>query len=102
MARADLLLGLMLAITAVAFAHGNEEHVVGTVNKVSSDTVTVQTADGRIAKVTYTAETKFIKSGSPSSARDLHEGDRTIKCVSAIRVEFHSVTNCTTRRCFTF
>lgn len=76
-----LLLSLALMVT-VALAHGDKKHVVGTVEKVTADSVTVKTADGNSVEVKLVAATTYItRAGSvdkPSKLADLHVGDRVV------------------------
>jgi len=46
----SLLAILALSITTT-FAHGDKKHVVGTLEKVSADSVTVKTSDGKSVEV---------------------------------------------------
>jgi hypothetical protein len=63
-------------------AHGDKKHVVGTVEKVSADSVSVKIADGTSVEVKIVATTTFVlRSGSvdkPAKAADLAVGDRVV------------------------
>jgi hypothetical protein len=76
-----LLLSLALLASA-ALAHGDKKHVVGTVDKVSTDSVTVKIADGSLVEVKLVSATTFIlRSGNadkPAKASDLVVGDRVV------------------------
>jgi len=73
----SLMLGcLMLAPTV--WAHGNEEHVMGTVKSISAATITVETTDKKPVEVAVTDKTKFVKSGQPATLHDLTVGDRVV------------------------
>ena len=72
-----LLLAVLVFIGSL-FAHGNEKHVVGVVKSVGADSVTVETATHQTQTVQVTAQTKFIKSGAPSSLSDLKVGDKVV------------------------
>lgn len=72
-----LTLLLLLAMGA-AFAHGGAEHVMGTVVKVSNDTIDVKTMKGETRQVMFDAKTKFTKAGAKIQASDLKEGDRVV------------------------
>ena len=81
---ASLSLMLALGLTAgVALAHGDKKHVVGTVEKLSPDAVTVKTADGKSVEVKLVATTAYVVLGAdkvakPAKAADLHVGDRVV------------------------
>jgi hypothetical protein len=72
------LLFLLLAI--VTFAHNGMEHVMGTVKSISANSVTVETAvkDPKIIAIVLLPSTKFVKSGTDASAKDLKVGDRVM------------------------
>lgn len=72
-----ICLGCLLLVS-VALAHGNEEHVMGTVAKISNSTITVETTAGKTVEVAVTAKTKFEKSGAPATFHDLAVGDRVV------------------------
>jgi len=69
---------LMLALSAVAFAHGNEKHVMGTVTSISDNSITVETTSKKTVTVTVSPATKFQKSGSPAALKDLKVGDKVV------------------------
>lgn len=78
-------LALLFSLALVgggALAHGDKKHVVGTVEKVSADSVTVKIADGTSVEVKLVAATTYVmRSGSvdkPAKASDLAVGDRVV------------------------
>lgn len=79
-----LLLSLvtLLFVTGAAFAHGDKKHIVGTVEKISTGSVTVKTADGKSVEVRVAATTVFIeRSGTedkPAKLPDLAIGNRVV------------------------
>ena len=66
------------AFPLAALAHGGGEHVMGTVQAVADDGLTVETADKKSVRVAFDAHTRFEKDGAPSSAKELHAGDRVV------------------------
>ena len=73
-----VILLAVLVFTGSLFAHGNEKHVLGVVKAVGADSVTVETTSHQSQTVQITAQTKFIKSGTPSSLSDLKVGDKVV------------------------
>lgn len=71
------LLALALLAT-VSYAHGGEEHVVGTVTKVSDTSVTVKTAAGKIVEVGFDAKTTYARAKQPVQKSDVKAGDRIV------------------------
>jgi hypothetical protein len=69
-------------IAGSALAHGDKKHVVGTVEKMSADSVTVKTADGKSIEVKLVASTTLLmRSGNaekPAKLSDLAVGDRVV------------------------
>lgn len=75
--RICIALGCLL-IVPLALAHGNEEHVMGTVTKVTPSSITVETTAKKTVEVVLTDKTQFEKSGQPATFRDLSVGDRVV------------------------
>jgi hypothetical protein len=74
---------LLLAFVAgVTFAHGNKKHVFGTVEKVTADSVSVKTADGKLIEVKLVAATVFVLRSAgqdkPAKLADLATGDHVV------------------------
>ncbi|HKW57618.1 MAG TPA: hypothetical protein VJN42_09700 [Candidatus Acidoferrum sp.] len=75
---------LALALTSgMALAHGNQKHVVGTVEKIGADAVTVKTTDGKSVEVKLVAATRYVALGAdkvakPAKLADLQVGDRVV------------------------
>ena len=78
MTRKLLLIGCMALLASAVFAHGNEQHVIGTVTKVSQDSVTVQTVDKTLIEVKIISDTKITKNNTPVELKDLHLGVRVV------------------------
>jgi hypothetical protein len=78
MKRTVAVFALVLAVSAIAFAHGNEKHVMGTVTSISDNSITVEATSKKTITVTVSAATKFQKSGSPAALKDLKVGDKVV------------------------
>jgi ribosomal protein S1 len=78
MRRKVAVFALVLALSTIAFAHGNEKHVMGTVTSISDNSITVETTSKKTVTVTLSAATKFQKSGSPAALKDLKVGDKVV------------------------
>jgi hypothetical protein len=78
MIRTIVALLCMTVMSSFAFAHGDEQHVMGTAIKVSPESVTVETKTKTTVEVMITSDTKFSKNGAPASPSDLHIGDRVV------------------------
>ena len=78
MKRLILLVALVALATGVVFAHGKEQHVMGTVAAMTDDSITVQTK-AKDPVIVYTMpDTKYEKSGAAASIKDLKVGDRVV------------------------
>jgi hypothetical protein len=75
-----LLAVLTLALLpTIASAHGGEEHVIGTVTKVSDTSVTVKTTAGKIVEVGFDAKmTTYARAKMPAQKSDVKVGDRVV------------------------
>ncbi len=69
---------LLLANAPEVFAHGGAEHVMGTVTKVSAQTVTVQTTDKKVVEVGLNSKTTYTRNDKKVTASDLKVGDRVM------------------------
>jgi hypothetical protein len=72
-----------IAVTAIApspaMAHGDKKHVVGTLEKVTPDSVTVKTADGKTVEVKLISTTMYVsREGKASKFTDLAVGERVV------------------------
>jgi thymidine phosphorylase len=65
-------------IATLALAHGNEQHVMGTVTEVNDSSITVETKEHQKLKVSVVAETKFAKGTSDVTLKDVKVGDRVV------------------------
>jgi hypothetical protein len=75
--RVLLALAPML-LSSLAFAHGGMEHVRGTVAKVSDQSVTVTTTDGKTVEVLLNTQTTFTRADKPIQKSGLKVGDRVV------------------------
>ena len=93
MTRNLLLIACIALFANAAFPHGNEQHVMGTVTKVSQDSVTVQTPDKVLIEVNIVSDTKFTKNNSSVELKDLHVGDRVVIHAKRVgdRLQAHTV-----------
>ena len=75
-------LGLLLFGASVGAAHGDKKHVVGTIEKINSDSVIVKTTEGKSVEVKLAATTAYIlrieKTDKPATAADLAVGQRVV------------------------
>jgi len=71
------ILALALLPT-IAVAHGGEEHVIGTVIKISNTSITVKTTDGKTVEVGVDAKTTFARAKQPIQKTDIKVGDRIV------------------------
>jgi hypothetical protein len=75
---------LLIAVLAIGLfpapapAHGGEEHVIGTVAKVSDTAVTVKTAAGKSVDVGFDAKTTYSRAAKPATKTDIKAGDRIV------------------------
>ena len=58
---------LALALSAIAFAHGNEKHVMGTVTSISGNSITVETKSKKAVTVAVGATTSSKRVGHRQS-----------------------------------
>jgi hypothetical protein len=78
MIRTIVALLCMTVMSSLCFAHGNEQHVMGKVIKVSEESVTVETNTKVTVEVMISSDTKFSKDGAPAAPSDLHVGNRVV------------------------
>jgi hypothetical protein len=72
---------LLIAIAAAMpmYAHGDKKHVIGTIEKMSADSVTVRTSAGKSVEVKLAAATIYVtKDGKPAKAGDVVIGQRVV------------------------
>jgi Cu/Ag efflux protein CusF len=78
MKRLFITFWMLLVLAALAWAHGDEQHVMGTVAKIDGTNITVKAQDGSLKTVMVTSETKYVKAGSPAKLDDVKVGDRVV------------------------
>lgn len=69
---------LLVFFAAVAFAHGGEEHLMGTVTKVTDKSITIENKDKKATEVSTTADTKCMKGDATATLKDVKPGDRVV------------------------
>ena len=62
----------------IATAHGGEEHVTGTVTKISDTSVMVKTTAGKSVDVGFDAKTTYARGKEPIQKTDIKVGDRIV------------------------
>src|SRR5262245_36232878 len=76
--RALILAVCMGLMAAAAFAHGGEEHVMGTVTKLTANSITVKTTAKEPVTVGVAAATKITKGKAAAKLADIAVGDRVV------------------------
>ena len=84
MNRRFTLLLTTIFLTGVAYAHGDEQHIMGTVTKITDKTIAVEVqqkqgdAQKKTVTVNVVSSTKFEKMGAAATVKDLKVGDRVV------------------------
>lgn len=84
MKRMLILLAGVILFAGLALAHGGDQHVMGTVTKVTDTAITVELAgkqadaSKKSVTVSVVASTKFEKDGADASLKDVKVGDRVV------------------------
>jgi Domain of unknown function (DUF5666) len=74
-----LVLFVCISLAAVAaMAHGGEEHVIGTVSKVTADSITVKTTANKMVTVGVVPATTFTMGKMAMKIDGLKVGDRVV------------------------
>lgn len=68
----------VVLFAAVAFAHGDEQHLRGTITKVTDKSITIEDKDKKTVEVSITADTKFLSGQVAAALKDLKVGDRVV------------------------
>jgi hypothetical protein len=69
---------LLTLCSAALWAHGGFEHVMGTVTKVTAQTVTVATTANKTVDVAINDKTTYTRGTAKVAAADLKVGDRVV------------------------
>jgi hypothetical protein len=76
------LIALLVLTVSLAMAHGDKKHVVGTLEKINADSVTVRTADGKSVEVKLLPSTLYVsRVGNEDKSAQLSAlvvGDRVV------------------------
>ena len=72
------MFAVLALFTAAAFAHGHEQHLMGTVTKVSDKLITIEGQDKKKTDVSITAGTKCMKGNAAAAVKDIKVGDRVV------------------------
>jgi hypothetical protein len=75
---AILAIASLALLPAIATAHGGEQHVIGTVTKISDTSVTVKTTAGKAVEVGFDAKTTYARAKQPIQKTDIKVGDRIV------------------------
>ena len=67
-----------LFISAPSFAHGTDQHVLGTIMAISATHVEVKTPKGRTVDVQVNKQTRFKEKSNPKGANVPVVGDRVV------------------------
>lgn len=76
-----IVMALVVALPAAlsALAHGDKVHVIGVIEKVTPEVVTVKTKEGKSVEVKLAATTVYTTSADqPARASDLAVGQRVV------------------------
>jgi len=80
--RVFMRMAILLLMAGAVFAHGDKIHVVGTIEKIDSNSVTVKTPDGKSVEVKLVATTVYTEhtgqQDKAASVTDLAVGNRVV------------------------
>ncbi len=72
------LLAISMISVGLAWAHGGNEHIMGTITAINGDHVTVQKQDGKSEMVMLGKTTKYLVDKKAAKATDLKVGSRVV------------------------
>lgn len=78
MKNAISIVALTVLFSVMAFAHGKEQHVMGTATAIGNGSITVKTTAASSVIVQLDAKTQFTKGDSAAAVSDLKVGDRVV------------------------
>jgi hypothetical protein len=78
MKKASFVLTCTLLLATFASAHGNMEHVMGTVAEVTNHSISIKATNGATKVVEFDKETKFLKGEAAATSSDVHVGDKVV------------------------
>ena len=78
MKKAILAISTALLLATLAWAHDNQQHVMGTVSKIDGSSISVKAADGAEKTIMVMDATKFVKNGTAATLKDVKVGDRVV------------------------
>src|ERR1700736_1832546 len=75
-----MLLSCVLLFAMTSFAHEGNEHIMGTVTAISTNSITVLSSakEAKTTTVSVVPSTMFMKSAAHASLKDLKVGDRVV------------------------
>lgn len=73
-----VLFAIVLAGASSALAHGSKKHLLGSVEKITPDSIVVKDKDGKSVEVKVVPATIFLKNGQPAKFADLSVGNRVV------------------------
>jgi hypothetical protein len=76
--RLTVLLFAGLISVGLLWAHGGNEHIMGTISAVNGDHVTIQTQDGKSEMVMLGKATKYFVGSKSAKAADMKVGLRVV------------------------
>jgi hypothetical protein len=71
-----ILISLIVMLPTIVLAHGDQQHVMGTVTKVEAGSISVKTTTGEVKEVMILPTTKFLKGTAAVTQQDVKVGDR--------------------------
>jgi hypothetical protein len=78
MTRLKIIIASVLVAGTSLMAHGDNDHVRGTVSAIAPKSITVQTTEKATMVLALTPKTTFVKSGKAAHLADLRVGDRVV------------------------
>lgn len=69
---------LILILSTMGLAHGDQQHVLGTVTKIETGSISVKTTTGEVKNVMIQPTTKFVKGAAAVTVQELKVGDRVV------------------------